>query len=348
MKMDNYDSLKLMVKNDVIGGSSAPRILCSIPTRGRYESLLRCLQSIAFQTVKPTHVTIYDDSDPREDIRIHPSGRHIMALLARKSIEWDVIFTPGQGQHIAHQMANSAGYDLVWRMDDDAIAEPDVLERLLAKMSPDVGAVGGAVYEPGWTVGGGNSDFKSIFENSNFQWCPDQGTREVDHLYSSFLYRPGIVNYKFDMSPVAFHEESIFTYRLKRAGYKLIADTSIHTYHLKCPSGGCRDQDNRWAYAWDQVEFIKLMENEWKIKLISIGSGLGDCLALKNIIPDLKKKYELIIIGSCYEEVFNDIPLVASISYSATKPVRDDHVYKWMSEQNWKGTLVGAFGAMFT
>lgn len=41
------------------------------------------------------------------------------------------------------------GYRFVWRVDDDNVAEDNVLEILYSKMGPDVGAVGGAVLVPG-------------------------------------------------------------------------------------------------------------------------------------------------------------------------------------------------------
>lgn len=41
------------------------------------------------------------------------------------------------------------GYRFVWRVDDDNVAEDNVLESLYAQMSDMVGAVGGAVLVPG-------------------------------------------------------------------------------------------------------------------------------------------------------------------------------------------------------
>src|SRR5208337_3746490 len=226
------------------------RILCAIPTKDRYDALMLCLTAVAFQTRKPDKVVIYDDGE-RLDIRQHPQGRHILPMLDAKGIKWEVIFTPRQGQHIGHQIANTSGYDYVWRLDDDNVPEPDVLERLMAHMTPDVGAVAGAVYEaqPARQPKGGVSKLENFFDGGNCQWAPNQGLfKDVDFLYSSFVYRAGIVNYKAKMSPVAFLEESIFTHRLKLAGWKLIVDTSIHTYHLKSSHGGCRSADYKWAY----------------------------------------------------------------------------------------------------
>ncbi len=321
------------------------RVLCSIPTRGRYDALMQCLQSVAFQTTPPDKVIVYDDGE-HADLREHPVGRYVFPLLHKRGIDWEVVWTPGRGQHVAHQMANQAGYDFVWRLDDDCVAEPDVLERLLALMTDDVGAVAGAVYEMHRPVLGGTNKIDDFFFGANVQWAPDHGTFDVDHLYCSFLYRAGLVDYKHTMSPAAFHEETIFTHRLKRAGWKLIADTSIHTHHFKSPHGGTRASDLQWAYAWDQAEFLRVMEQEFGIKLIHLGVGLGDNFAFLHILPELQQKYRRVVLGSVYPDVFDDAG-VTLIPYDKAKENTKDNVYDWMSEHNWTGHITDAFREMY-
>lgn len=321
------------------------RILCAIPTKDRYDMLYHCLQAVAMQTVKPDKLIIYDDGK-REDMRESPIGNHIIKLLSDREIDWEVVYTPGIGQHIAHQMANVSGYDLVWRLDDDTIPEPNVLEKLLSHMLPTVGAVGGAVYEPGNIVLGGSSKIEDFFNDSNLQWGPNQGIHDVDHLYSSFLYRAGIVNYKSKMSNVSFHEETIFSYRLKLLGYRLIVDTNIKTYHFKSSSGGCRDKNNQWAYEWDQQEFMKIVEEEWGIKVIHLGVGIGDVYMFKHLIPELLKKYKLVVIGSCYNEILAGTG-VKLISYECVKNYASENVYDWCQQYNWKGHLIDAYRRMY-
>ena len=322
------------------------RVLCSIPTCYRYDSLMMALQSVMMQTVKPDKVNIYDDGE-QADLRQHAIGRYMLPLLTQHRIEWEVIFTKREGQHRAHELANIAGYDYVWRLDDDCVAEPDVLERLLALMDEDVGAVGGAVYQPDKIVTGGTSKIEDFFDGWNIQWGPHQGRRDVDFLYCSFLYRAGIVHYKSDMTNVAYHEETIFTYRLKRAGYRLIADTDIITYHLKSPSGGTRKDDNRWAYAFDHKEFMRLLAEEFKIKLIHLGTGLGDVLAFKHILPELRKHYDLLIIGTVFPEVFEGEASVHIIPYDKVVAFADENVYNWMANCNWRGHIIDAYREMY-
>ena len=331
------------------------KVLAAVPTKNRPEALMQCLQAIAFQTVPPDKIIIYDDhvkaDGSREDFREHPIGRYIFPLLTQKGVEWEVVFTPGKGQHIAHQMSNESGYEFVWRLDDDCVAEPDVLERLLMLMKPDVGAAAGAVYEMNRLLRGGKSKLAEFFTSPNVQWAPDQGYHDdVDYLYCSFLYRAGLVDYKHEMSPAAFHEETIFSHRLKRAGWKLIVDTSIHTHHFKAPTGGTRDAsrgpDQEWAYAWDHAEFMRIMEDEWGTKLVHLGVGIGDNFAFLNILPELKACYERVIIGSCHPEIFKDSD-VTLIPYDVARQSAKENVYNWMAEHNWKGSIVDAYREMY-
>lgn len=322
------------------------RVLCSIPTRDRPDALMQVLQAVAFQTRAPEKVIIYDDG-AHADIREHPIGRYILPLLKSAGIDWEVVFTPGRGQHIAHQLANGAGYDFVWRLDDDTVPEPDVLERLLAHMTEGVGAVGGAVYELARPMAGGYAlRIEHFFGCNNVQWAPDQGTHEVDFLYSSFLYRPGIVDYKHNMSPAAFHEETIFTHRLKRAGYRLIADTSIRTHHMRQPTGGTRAADLEWAYAWDRDEFLRVMADEFGVKLIHLGVGLGDNFAFLNILPELQQRYRKIVLGSVFPDVFAGDDVVV-IPYDKAKQQASENVYDWMAEHQWEGHIIDAYRAMY-
>jgi FkbM family methyltransferase len=320
------------------------RILCCVPTRDRYAELAGCIQSIALQTRPPDHLTVYDDSTERQDLRSHPVLKHLLRVLEARGIAWNVVFTPGLGQHVAHQLANTTpGYDAVWRLDDDQVAESNVLESLSAYLeNPGIAAVGGAVYEPGNpAVGPTSGELVHLFDLPHVQWCPDRGTSDVDHLYSSFLYRTGLASYKLNMSPVAFREETIFSHRLKRLGHRLVVNTHLRTYHLRAETGGCRG-DRTWAYAWDQAEFLKLAEQEWSLKLISTGGGFGDCFALKSLLPEFFERYEQVIVGSCYPQVFEGEERVTAVRFEATRDVKNDDIYSYMAEHNWKGTLIEA------
>jgi GT2 family glycosyltransferase/2-polyprenyl-3-methyl-5-hydroxy-6-metoxy-1,4-benzoquinol methylase len=326
--------------------AAKPKVLCSIPTKDRYDILSSCLISVAMQTRKPDHIMIFDDGE-QKDLRNDPIYKHIFSLFANRGIPWSVVFTPKKGQQYAHNMANNSDYDFVWRIDDDEIAEPDVLEKLLGHMTEGVGAVGGAVYVPGNPLPGGTGKLSHIFTTPNLQWAPGDKVYEVDHLYSSFLYRTKIAQYNLDLSPVAHREETLFSHELKERGYRLIVDTSIKTYHFQQEKGGIRSHDNKFFYEADNRLFIQKME-EWGYKIINLNSGLGDHLVFLHILPDLMKKHKHLMIGCCYPDVFDEYKdKVTLLPVAATEQYGAQNIYKWMIDHNWNAPLLEAYKGMY-
>jgi GT2 family glycosyltransferase len=320
-------------------------VLAFVPTRNRYDCLSLCLQSIAAQTRLPDKLIIYDDGE-HCDLRKELLYNYIFNVLDLKKIPWQVIYGNGNGQHIGHQIANTRDYDFVWRIDDDEVAEPDVLEKLLDHITPEVGAVAGAVFTPGQTITGTSSGYLTdIFTSNNLQWTPNTGTYSVEHLYSSFLYRSNIATYNLKLSPVAHREETLFTYSLKRKGFKLLVDTSIKTYHYRYPTGGIRDNYNQSMFYHDS-DLFKAQLEAWGIKVITVDGGLGDHLIFANLIPDLLKKYSHLIIGCVYPEVFSSYRAVTVAPVSATKTGDNDNIYKFCADHNWTQSILDAYKEM--
>lgn len=323
-----------------------PKVLAFVPTKDRYDSLALTLHSIATQTVTPDALWIYDDGECR-DLREAPLYKPIFALLSSRGVDWKVIFGAKKGQHHGHQLANTSQYPLVWRLDDDEVAESTTLARLLAHMKDGVGAVAGAVYTPGDAPPKGTyGKIEDIFHTPNVQWCPDAGVFKVEHLYSSFLYRSNQVDYDLWLSPVAHREETLFSHALFRKGLELIVDTSIKTYHYRHPHGGIRSHASAFLYEHDNKRFLAAME-EWGIKVISLNGGLGDHLAFLNVVPALLAKYNKLIIGCCNPEVFKDYARIKTIPVAATKDFTDDDVYKFMIDNKWTTSIVDAYKKMF-
>jgi glycosyltransferase involved in cell wall biosynthesis len=220
-------------------------ILCSVSTRGRYDTTLPLtILSIINQTKVPDKLVIFDDNDKPEDLRKKQHYQYLFNMLDEKNIEWEVIFGQRKGQHYNHQMANTMGYKWVWRLDDDTVAEPNTLETLYSYVTPDIGAVGGSILTPPMF------DFEieptglidNIDVEPNIQWNYIDTVKKVDHLHCSFLYRAGVYDYNLSLSPRAFREETLFTYGLIQKGFINIVVPNAVTWHLKNNTGGIRSE----------------------------------------------------------------------------------------------------------
>ena len=248
------------------------KLLCTISTRGRYNTTLPlAIQAVAMQTAKIDRLIIFDDNEFVMDLTRIFVYQRLFQILESKGIE--VMVMPGcrKGQQHNHQLANKAGYDWVWRIDDDTIPEPNVLSSLLAFTSVEnVGAIGGSVLIPGMPLvpsHTGSSLIADIHSKHNSQWGLLDGTEKADHLHCSFLYRAGVVDYELSLSRIGQREETIFTHELHRKGYHIVLTPCV-TWHLEILIGGRRDgRADVLRELFDQDEqFFKERIKRWQLE----------------------------------------------------------------------------------
>jgi hypothetical protein len=317
-------------------------ILCSVATRGRYETTLPLvLNAILNQTVMPDKIIVYDDNDNPEDVRDRLFYKHFFQRLDMQSIPWEWTFAHKKGQHFIHQLANTHGYDWVWRVDDDAIPEPTVLETLKSYISKDLGAVGGAILTPPLSFTDGvTGSIDKIDQEPNIQWNIIKEVKEVQHLHCSFLYRAGVQDYNLGLSRVAHREETLFTYGLFQKGYKILVVPKATTWHLKNPDGGIRSETKREMYDHDEKIFKNVLRFGDR-KIVVLNSGMGDHLVFSHILPELKNP----VLFTCYPEI------VDGQSIAEAEKLFGDldqwNIYKKMSEWKWKGSLEDAYRKLY-
>lgn len=336
-------------------------VTVTISTKGReFTTLIPCLFSIINQTYLPKEIIIYDDGD-RIDLRNEQMYQNIFKLMENKGIEWKVIWGEGKGQVKNHQKAiYDAKYELIFRVDDDVILESNVIKRLVESFKPDVAAVAGLIINPkqqaGFTTLASNK-IEDIFFGINIQWMnhPQITNIEVDHLYSSFIYRKSVamrVGYEMSLSRKGFREETMFTYGMKRLGYRLLVNTGAVAHHLEWKSGGCRSDEDNQLYQHDEIIFKNKLK-EWGIvakppKFIYLDCGRGDLFVFKKLLPEIKEKYKdfQLVLGVTWEDVMWDVKDIKIINSYYMKPYINElehSIYFWMQQNNWKGKLTDAF-----
>lgn len=316
----------------------ANNILCSIGTRGRHDTTLPLtIQSVISQTLRPDALVIFDDNDTPVDIRNIQHYVYLLQMLETKGIRWQVVFGERKGPHYNHQKANQMGFKWVWRLDDDTVAEPDVLQTLYnVAIHKNAGAVGGSILTPPnhRIPIQATGKIENVNSEPNMQWGPISGIQEVDHLHCSFLYRAGIVDYNLSLSQVGHREETLFTYDLKKAGYKNYV-TSCVTWHLRNPQGGIRDGQQQ-MYEHDEYLF-----NLRDHTIVVLDCGMGDHIVFKHVLPEIKNP----LIFSCYPEI------VPGKSIAEATHLLGDigryNIYGKMDQWNWKGSLEDAFRKMY-
>lgn len=315
-------------------------ILCSISTRGRYDTTLpMAIQSVISQTLKPNKLVIFDDNDEPKDTREIQHYEYLFRMLDEKEIEWQVIFGQKKGQHFNHQMANTMGYEWVWRLDDDTVADPNVLENLYKHTAPDVGAVGGSVLTPPFIKGLKSTGKIDDIEEQSIQWDYIEEVKEVDHLHCSFLYRAGVHDYNLGLSQVAHREETLFTFGLKQKGYKLLVVPNTVTWHLKNKQGGIRTFQQE-MFQHDEYIFRNHLEYRDKT-IVVLDSGMGDHLIFAKILPLIEKAE----VFSCYPEIVPGRSIADAMNLFGDLDCYN--IYRKMDQWDWKESLEKAFRKMY-
>ena len=318
-------------------------ILCSVATRGRYESTLPLvLEAIINQTKLPDKLIIWDDNDNAEDVREKLFYKYFFQQLTIKGVQWEWNFAHKKGQHHIHQMANTKGYDWVWRVDDDAIPEPNVLETLSLYAFEGIGAVGGAILTPPLLYNTFNITGKidNINNESNIQWNFINETKEVEHLHCSFLYRAGIYDFNLGLSRVAHREETLFTYGLHQKGYKILVVPNANTWHLKNPTGGIRSETSQEMYDHDEKIFQNFLQFR-NNTIVVLNCGMGDHIVFKHILSNVKNP----LIFSCYPEIIEGKSIAEAEHFFGN--LDQWNIYKKMEQWKWKDSLENAYRKLY-
>lgn len=315
-------------------------ILCSISTKGRYDTTLpMAIQSVLTQTVLPNKLVLFDDNDEPKDLRELQHYQYLFRMMDEKGLPWEVVFGPKKGQHHNHQRANTMGYEWVWRLDDDTVAESNVLETLLSYTSPQIGAVGGSVLTPPFMKGLQSTGKIEDIEEQSIQWDYISHVKEVDHLHCSFLYRAGIQDYNLALSRAAFREETLFTFGLKQRGYKILVVPNANTWHLKNQSGGVRTNTKEMFDNDDKIfrNFLKYKNQT----IVVLDCGMGDHIVFSHVLPHIKRPE----VFSCYPDIIPGRSIGEAIELFGD--IDQFNIYKKMDQWNWKDSLEKAFRKMY-
>ena len=325
------------------------RILGYICTKGRYDTTLpMAMLSMIQQTRRVDKFMVFDDNsdadkrNPRNMEHYH----YLIKLLEDKGIPWEWVWAKKMGAHHSHEMANMKGFDLAWFIDDDCVAEPNCLEKLELEMKDNVGAVGGLILQPPAKPLPPNIDDNKIdsLHMPNIQWFRWEGKpRNVEHIYSQFLYRCNVVHHDLRLSSVVFRGETMFTHSLFLGGYRLIVTPNAITWHFQS-TGGIHSGQTADNWSHDEQLFRQwLAFRRMGRKLYVLDNGLGDhYMFLQAIKPEPDS-----IIACCYPEALRGYNLMSIAEAEKVVDKKDYDVYEWCVQNHWKGTLVAAFREMY-
>ena len=267
------------------------RITVGVPTKDRGIELAILLQSLITQTYTNFDVVIVNDCHSN---LLHDNTTLQALFKVLKQLGNNVTILEGdrKGPHYGRQkILDFADTELILTLDDDVSLEPRCLENLVKVFSEDkdemIGAVGivylnphepikdqilpdlseetlqnlGKIY---WEPNGNLFLLGAL----NIQLHRDNRLKEVQHLYSGFMYRKTAAikagGYNLSLSKVGHREETLFSYGIFRQGYKVFVNPTCIAMHYHPMFGGIRETQGQWhgKENWDHDEkiFMDIME----------------------------------------------------------------------------------------
>jgi hypothetical protein len=318
------------------------------------------------------------DDGAQKDLREEFLYQHLFITLNQKGIQWEVAFGQRKGQVVSHNLsikrAKELGMDYIWRIDDDCVPEPDVLEKCYKHMTKGVGAVGGTVLVPSPVIHFAPSitrenKMENVLIMMNSQWFKQRSPDpfDVEHLCGIFLYRVAAADHGYNekLSAVGHTEETQFTYEMFRKGWRLVVDPTAETWHYRAPSGGIRSYTDHSMYQRDFDIFQEKLK-EWgvkprKFKVIVLDNGIGDHCCFLSVYDEIRRRCpdHTFVIAPCWTEVFEafadrlkgDEVIIHLDEGRLISNAKDQNVYAYMSDNQFdlKGkTMAEAFVEMYT
>ena len=305
------------VISSVVPKEKHPLVSVVISTKDRYyDTLPLTLNSILTQSFNDFEIILFDDNEKPEDLRNIEVYKNIFSRFDQRGIPWKVIYGDKKGQVWNHQKSlEIASGDWIWRIDDDESPECNVLQVLVENISDDVGAISCSIIDP--SVGVKSSPtgicnkMSGIFTEPNCQWFEIKEKMEVEHLYSSFLYRRNIpgIGYNLNLSIVGHREETMFSNMIYRSGYKLILMPGIKIWHYRNPKGGIRSFSDQKLWEHDEgvfAEYLKTIDIDIKKTLsVCLDCGVGDHICFREVWLKYRDKIDCRLFVT-YPEVLEE------------------------------------------
>jgi ADP-heptose:LPS heptosyltransferase len=196
-------------------------------------------------------------------------------------------------------------------------------------------------------------------QGNNFgeqQWRrhPDDELQDVQHLYSSFLYSKKdadkIGGYDLEYDLPGHREETDFTFRLWKAGFKLVVNPKALVWHLRAPQGGIRAFNDSQLWANCQERFVrkfKFKTGKKQETVFKIFGGLGDHLCATPLIRGLKRKFGKVIVLPVYPYIFSGNKNIDEIIFpdeeSGYANIVNHEIYQECFETEYAGKLSEAW-----
>ncbi|MGH2521890.1 MAG: glycosyltransferase family 2 protein [Anaerolineales bacterium] len=269
---------------------TTPLVYIVIPAWNRKHDTLACLESLLALTYPSYRIVMVDNGSTDGTAQAVGENYLNVEIIAHPK---NLGFAAGVNSGIRHALERGA--DFVFLLNNDTLAEPSLLNRLLAYCTAGVGIVAPKIYyaadpERLWSAGGQRHPW-TLEKTDDARGQPD-GPRwarvlERDYLVGcamliprSTLQRVG----EFDERYFMYYEDMDFSWRVRAAGLKLLVAPDARLWHkVALSSGGSDSPNERYWMARGSVLFFRRYARGWRWLVVGpyrFGSAIKTTLRL--------------------------------------------------------------------
>lgn len=390
LKSVDLDTLKLLAYNysiytsnlkvdyleETVLNDETP-VTVSIITYGRDKTTLPLtLQSVLMQTKLPERIILLTDNETENRTNYAKDDLYVrlFRIATEKGIKVEFFASPGHtGQVRGHEFILSLqhvqGY--LFRVDDDVVLEPTVLEKLYNKMTGNVKAIAPIAFQQIGSILDKPDSAQGTFsigkdQSPQFYKCKED--IKVEHLHCLFMYdldfvRKNNIHYNTNLSQIGHGEELMFSHSIFKAGGELIVAHDAISWHYRYPYGGIR-QDNVVAMWYNDYKILGNYYAEHGLPTVltdlfpmEAAHGIGDAYVLLSIMPEIVKHVDgkrRMVLFTMYPEVFEGVRGIEVFEMKDKFKILDafeivvrDPIYRFCTLTKWDKHIKDAYREIY-
>lgn len=229
----------------------------------RPEDTLVCLESAAAQTYSHTRLVVVDNGSSDDSVaRISAGCPSAVMVCNSRNLGF------AAGANCGLRVALELGADFVFLVNNDTFFAPDMLARLMAQVTRDVGMVTPAIFyaarpQVPWSLGG-QRHWLTLEKTGDgpaaLRQVGASGVLELDYavgcgvlLSRAMLTQVGLFDERFFM----YYEDMDLSLRVRQAGFRILLVPAARMWHkVAMSSGGSDSPAERYWMAESSVRFF--------------------------------------------------------------------------------------------
>lgn len=263
---------------------NAPLVYVVILAWNQCADTMACVASLLASTYQPLHIMVCDngstDGTPEALRATYPQ---ITVLELGRNLG----FAAGANAGLRQTLTAGADYSLL--INNDTLVASDMIERLLASVTPEAGIIAPLIYYANmpdtiWSAGGLRSrwtleqieDLRGRRDRDGWPECLERDfvTGCAMLIPRAVLETVGLFDERFFM----YYEDSDLCLRIRRASYRILLVSRAHMWHkVATSSGGSGSPAERYAMARSSVIFFRKHVSGWRwgvVGLFRLGSAI--------------------------------------------------------------------------